>query len=282
MNQKSLNPLAATFFLVLLSAMAFAGWKAWEQAAAYEQTTLAIIDHLDTDERIESLKRRAMSWLSFGLYDAGDDEFARLSDLKTRQQAYKASIQIVTVAFFGLLAPLLAAAWWVRRDWGDVAYTMLAVAAIALVVGLTAPVLSVEASKDVPLLGHTVFQFESKGVLATILALKEADNTWLAVLLFVFSVLIPLLKTFLVGMTFFVRSHHWSLRGFHLSRHVGKWSMTDVFVVAVLVAFLAMDDQGMTHAEVQAGLWFFAAYVVLSLLATQLIGRLLEGREPGA
>ena len=52
---------------------------------------------------------------------------------------------------------------------------------------------------------------------------------------------------------------------------IGKWSMTDVFVVAVLLAFLALGDQGLTRAEVGPGLYFFAAYGVLSLVAGQMI-----------
>ena len=58
---------------------------------------------------------------------------------------------------------LLVAAWGVRRDAGDVAYAMLAAAVIALAVGLSAPILSVEASKSLPLLGETVFQFDHIG-----------------------------------------------------------------------------------------------------------------------
>lgn len=266
--------------VVLFAALAFTGWKAWEQAAAYEQTTLAIIERLDADARFETLTRRALEWLSFGLYEGEGDEIAQLNDLKSLQQAYRASVQIVTIAFFGLLPLLLGAAWAVRRDVGDLAYAMLAAAVIALAVGLSAPILSVEASKALPLLGETVLQFESKGVLATIESLAHAGNLWLAVLLFCFSVLIPLLKTLLVGLTFFARTHHWSLHGLRLSRHVGKWSMADVFVVAVLVAFLAANRGGVTRAEVQAGLYFFAAYVVLSLVATQIISYRLEGRRP--
>jgi uncharacterized paraquat-inducible protein A len=52
--------------------------------------------------------------------------------------------------------------------------------------------------------------------------------------------------------------------------------MADVFVVAILVAFFANSgENSLTHAEVQAGLWFFAVYVILSLLATQMLARLL-------
>ena len=273
---RSFSTTALLLVAMLFAALSFAAWKAWEQAAAYEQTTLAIIDRLDADARLETLARRALEWLSFGLYEGDGDQIAQLNDLKALQQAYRASVQIVTVAFFGLLPALLFAAWGVRRDIGDVAYAMLAAAMVALAVGLSAPILSVEASKSLPLLGDTVFQFESKGVLSTIVSLVDAGNVWLAVLLSCFSVLIPVFKTLLVGLTFFARTHHWSLRGLRLSRHVGKWSMADVFVVAILVAFFAANGNGITRAEVQAGLHFFAAYVVLSLVATQLIGHRLE------
>ena len=279
MTRSTPNTTALLLVALLLAALSLAGWKAWEQAAAYERTTLAIIDRLHADARLETLTRRALEWLSFGLYEGEGDAIAQLNDLKSLQQAYRGSVRILTTAFFGLIPALLIAAWGVRRDMGDVAYAMLAAAVIALAVGLSAPILSVEASKSLPLLGETVFQFQSKGVLSTIGTLAEAGNRWLAVLLFCFSVLIPVLKTLLVGLTFFARTHHWSLRGLRLSRHVGKWSMADVFVVAILVSFLSADGNGVTQAEVQAGLYFFAGYVVLSLAATHLIGRRLERAE---
>ena len=276
MSRHPVNRVAVLAVMILFAGLAFAGWKSWEQAEAYERTTLAIIDSLDADARLETLARQALEWLSFGLYGDDDDEIARLSDLKSLQQAYHASVRITTAVFFALIPFVLVSAWWVRRDTGDVAYAMLATAAVALAVGLSAPILSVEATKSLPLLGETVLQFESKGVMSTIVSLVDGGNLWLAMLLFCFSVLIPMLKTALVGVTFFARTHHWSLRGLRLSRHVGKWSMADVFVVAILIAFFATNGNGITRAEVQAGLYYFATYVVLSLLATQLIGHLLE------
>ena len=50
--------------------------------------------------------------------------------------------------------------------------------------------------------------------------------------------------------------------------------MTDVFVVAVLLAFLAARTEQLTDAKLGTGLYFFAAYGVLSLAAGQLMIRL--------
>lgn len=267
-----MSKAALVIALLLAAAIGLTAWKTWEQALAYEQTTLSIIQHLDTGTRLEQAVDQVLAWLSLGVYHGGEDRIARLNDLKQLQQAYRASVHILTGAFFALIPPWLFALWRVRRERQDLGYGLLVAAFMALLVGLTAPILSVEASKSLPLLGETVFQFESKGVLTTIGALWESGNLWLAVLLFVFSVAIPVFKTLIVALTFFAPGHQLSIHGLRLSKGMGKWSMADVFVVAILVAFFSTADNGLTQAEVQAGLYFFAGYVVLSLVATQLIG----------
>jgi uncharacterized paraquat-inducible protein A len=99
---------------------------------------------------------------------------------------------------------------------------------------------------------------------------------WLALLLLIFSVIAPLLKTALVGLTWWNYDHHLFRKGLNLSHHIGKWSMADVFVVAILVAYFANSGEDLTDAEVQVGLLFFVAYVLLSLLGAQLITRRLK------
>ncbi len=260
--------LPGLLFLLLI----WSGWKTWEQAHAYEQETLFIISQLEAEAQLESSSRKLLEILSFGLYDGYSDQVEILNQHKTLQAAYHLSVRVTTAIFFIISVVIAVTTWWVRRRLSDLGYATLTIAFIALLVGLTTPVLSLEASKELPVLGETVFQFQSKGVLSTIAALEQNGNLWLAIILFFFSVVIPVLKNLVAWLTLFSRTHHFSLRGLHISRHLGKWSMADVFVVAILVAFFSTSGEGgMTHAEVQAGLWFFAAYVVLSLVGTQLI-----------
>ena len=63
-------------------------------------------------------------------------------------------------------------------------------------------------------------------------------------------------------------------RCIELLHAVGKWSMADVFVVAVLVAFLAAGKDAYRSAHLGPGLYAFAAYCLLSMLAAQLARRL--------
>ncbi len=270
------KPLNELLLCLLLIGLVGCGWKTWEQATAYEQQTLAIIQQLQASNQLENSGRQLLEVLSFGLYDGYSQQLESLNQQKSLQTAYKTSVQQLTLLFLVMAALLLLFAWLRRRSLGDLGYAMLSVAVIALVVGLTTPILSVEVSKTLPVLGDTVLQFQSKGVITTVTSLWEHNNRWLALLLLLFSVILPLLKTAVAWLTLFSRTHHLSLRGLHLSHHIGKWSMADVFVVAILVAFFSNNAGGLTQAEIQAGLWFFALYVVLSLLGSQLISRQLK------
>jgi uncharacterized paraquat-inducible protein A len=56
----------------------------------------------------------------------------------------------------------------------------------------------------------------------------------------------------------------------------GKWSMADVFVVAVFLAFLAFSNMQVgipTESRVLIGLYFFLGYCLLSLLAGYWLSR---------
>jgi len=60
-----------------------------------------------------------------------------------------------------------------------------------------------------------------------------------------------------------------------LIKAIGRWSMTDVFVVAILLAFLTADTAQLTDATLGAGLYFFAGYGLLSIAA----GHMMVGYE---
>lgn len=258
--------------MLLFLLLSWCGWKVWQQAGAYESETLYIISQLEADTQLENSGRKLLESISFGFYEGYSEIIEKLNQHKTLQAAYHQSVRQLTALFLGLVAALLVVTWSLRRRIDDLGYAVISVAFIALIVGLTTPILSLQASKELPLLGETLFQFQSKGILSTILSLRDHGNGWLAALLFIFSVIIPAVKTIVAWLTLFSRTHHFSLHGLELSRHLGKWSMADVFVVAILVVFFSSSgEQGLTQAEVQAGLWFFATYVLLSLVGTQLI-----------
>ena len=59
---------------------------------------------------------------------------------------------------------------------------------------------------------------------------------------------------------------------------LGKWSMLDVFVVAVLIASVKLGS--IASIEIHYGLYVFAASVILMMVATHLIHRRLGATSP--
>ncbi len=148
---------------------------------------------------------------------------------------------------------------------------LLGVSLVFLLIGLTAPILTVAVQGEVPVLGPVVLSHEVKGILALVWKLLVGGSAPLGALLFLFSVLTPVAKLALSFLALGPVPDRWRRRALQLLHHLGKWSMTDVFVVAVLVAFLGLSPQRTTDAAVGIGLYFFAGYGLLSLVATQLL-----------
>ncbi|MEH6470801.1 MAG: paraquat-inducible protein A [Halopseudomonas sp.] len=122
--------------------------------------------------------------------------------------------------------------------------------------------------------------FENQFSLLSGLWLMLQEGRWLlALLIFGFSLLLPLLKiTVLIQVlrqsakegpasTALLRTLHWM----HL---YGKWSMLDVFVVAVLLASIKLG--AIAQVQIHSGLYAFAAAVLLTMLVTARVTYLTQ------
>ena len=65
---------------------------------------------------------------------------------------------------------------------------------------------------------------------------------------------------------------------------LSKWSMTDVFVIALIVSYLAgnadgqMGDMLKMKAELGIGFWFFTAYCIVAIASSQFVERIHKAR----
>ncbi|HSS63157.1 MAG TPA: paraquat-inducible protein A, partial [Gammaproteobacteria bacterium] len=165
-----------------------------------------------------------------------------------------------------------------RASLRELALHLIGVSAVFLLVGVVAPMLTVIAQTEVTLLGEVVFQYEYRSIIGTARHLASGGNLPVALPLFIFSVLVPvakLLLSFIALSGSAKRSKRLALRSI---RFIGKWSMTDVFVVAVLLAFLSTESKAFTDASLGPGLYFFAGYGLLSLIGGQVLIK-VEGGE---
>ncbi len=132
-----------------------------------------------------------------------------------------------------------------------------------------------------------VFQ-QTRSIVGSVGRLYEVGSPVPATLILLFSVVVPLAKTALVGWAVFVADGEKRRRTLATVETIAKWSMADVFVVALFIAYLAaMASQSAPAAgpplvaftaEFGAGFYWFAAYCLFSLASQQLTARVLATR----
>jgi paraquat-inducible protein A len=117
--------------------------------------------------------------------------------------------------------------------------------------------------------------------------LWSEDEAFLAVVIGTFSVLLPAVKLALALYLWFhaEAGSRRSRRTFALLETAGRWSMLDVFVVALLV--VAIRTSLIDDVTVHPGIYLFTAAIVLSLVVVQRMAVLArraiaEGANPEA
>lgn len=237
------------------------------------------LSRLETPEqKTDTLVKDWMQMLSLGLYRGASDKARARALIEQRAGYHRGRVDAASVSIAGLSASLLGVLGWrVHRRARDASRTLAlhlhGVAAICLLVGLVAPMLTIVAQREVALLGNVVLQFETKSILGTVRDLYVGGAIFIASLLSLFSVIIPVLKLLVSLLALLGPAGALRTVCMHFVRAIGKWSMTDVFVVAVLLAFLAGGQGGLTDARLGPGLYFFASYGLLSLCGGLLLAR---------
>lgn len=122
--------------------------------------------------------------------------------------------------------------------------------------------------------GKIYYQYQTKSILESIALLFRANNHVVAWALLLFSVILPLLKL-LFNLWMLVWPRFGQKKVFAaVVYYLSKWSMADVFVVAMFLTYLSlqnMGQQGVTvESQVSIGFYFFFAYVILSIASSIL------------
>lgn len=138
--------------------------------------------------------------------------------------------------------------------------------AITFGVGLFAPMMTLHK-------GLWIFKEETTySVLEGIQDLAAGGDGWVALLVFVFTIIFPVLKILLLTWSWLTKKHRHSGRIVAGVAMLGKWSMLDVFVVALLVCLVKVGD--LVTVQVRWGLVSFCLSVLLGLLASWLTTRI--------
>ena len=267
---KILNKTFFTFLvsMILILLLGFVSYKAYTHSVIY-----------DTEMTKQAEENKARKYMEAPIEDIVHLGFGKLRSFvfnnEEAKMAKERSIQIVKenkimmdqyLVYYFVFVVLLLFTYFFHVDEVFI-FTIITASLISWFVGILAPIMTIEVFKDLPLVGHTIFKYESKSIWATIKTLWDIDRYFIAVMVGLFSVVIPVIKTFAVYISIFYK------KSLKIMNFIGKWSMADVFIVALLLANLTLNTDEYTDAEMQMGLYFFTMYVIFSIIATYVAHR---------
>lgn len=134
--------------------------------------------------------------------------------------------------------------------------------------------------------GEVEVYTQTRSILGAVRNLYDVGSPVPATLILLFSVIVPLTKAFLVLFATFMQSSGQRQRVLEFVAAIGKWSMADVFVVALFITYLAAQATqtvpGQTgtaplmafDATFGPGFYWFTAYCLFSLASQQYTARL--------
>ena len=218
---------------------------------------------------------RALEWL--GKWSMQDVLVLALSIFFVKQQGLFDARSLAGLYFFSASVLLMMLAYaWLKNDgratplpqpartgyptpMRNLALSLLIIlATLSLALGVMLPAVSFT----------TVFVWTKQHSIATIIwALYSSQEVLLCLVIFAFSMLFPFLK--LLYLVTLVASpslpHAFRSRTLAAMEWVGRYSMTDVMVLALVVFYI--NASGYSEASVLPGTYFFAASAVLTMLA---------------
>jgi len=174
-------------------------------------------------------------------------------------------------------------------------------AGVVLVVGLTSPVIEVDArvkSVDFILLGeHVTFQnqvlfFQSKsisGIITTLLSQQKLEAITVGMLILLFIVLLPFIRLAAKGAHMFYKNNKVIN---YLAFEASKWDMADVMIVGMLMTYIGLNGilksqlanlnihtailttHTVNYTSLQPGYFIFMGYVIFELVLSYLLRRM--------
>jgi hypothetical protein len=130
---------------------------------------------------------------------------------------------------------------------------------------------------------------QTRSIIGSVRQLYDVGSPVPATLILLFSVIVPVTKAALVGWAMYMRHAAMRLRTLRFVEAIAKWSMADVFAVALFIVYLAAQATQQPPGAPEAappllkftadfgpGFYWFAAYCLFSLATQQYTVRLVR------
>ncbi len=125
---------------------------------------------------------------------------------------------------------------------------------------------------EIDITAHFVVDFnlfnEKRSVYSTLTALWDNGNFWPFLLIFLFGIIVPIIKSIAIYILLISKNPKPFWQKFVAA--ISKWAMADVFAISLFIAFLGAKAMQNTKAVLHSGFYWFSAYVLVSAVVGML------------
>ncbi len=272
--RKTINTLIV---ILILSAITFFSYKSYSSAKELERVNTSYYKaQTDISKLIKRRFSSILDKITMGMTKKSS-KTVNLNMLKAKRIVLKEKNKRYTI-YLAISATILLLLYFIL-DITTFSLTVALASLITLLYGIVTPILMIVIHKYVNYLGDIVLSFESKTIIETIEHLYHNANYPVAIVILLFSVIVPLLKTLSMIAVIIWKELHIAKKLVTIFKHLGKWSMLDVFVVSLLLVYLSAGSSENSYSEIESGLYIFLIYVILSIITSISVNRVLEGNS---
>lgn len=266
---KSLIARVAIFVLLVL--LIINGIQAYKYSQNYQSQISKLTHSMEIDSQIKSNIHNFISKISFGLYNNTNQK--NIIKLNQKQKIYKVQTQKYTF-YYAICLLLLVLMYFVLPPKEFIIAICLSLFG-TLFLGLFLPIMTIIIQKEINIIGNIVLSYESKSIIGSISKLYQ-NNKIVAFIILLFSIILPTFKIlYILLITIFSHNKYTQIM-IKTLKHIGKWSMADVFVVAILLVYLSMNGSQESDTNIEIGFYFFFMYVVGSMIVTLVSDKMLH------
>lgn len=278
---KKLTFLFVTMILVFVATSMFT-LRITKNLNRYLEKKMEVAELLDTRNRMGD----AWEWVPIDFLNPADEKMEKKFELETAANRYYGKAEKEGWIMAGIVLGFILLNYVVYRntDQKHQAYGLSLVfsALCFLYLGLNSPFLEIEAFMDdfaltadfgigeteLVIDGRVYALYQNKSVLELIKMLYLGGNIVVAILILFFSIIFPIVKLTSSIIVFLAPGAKYSQKAVAVIDKLGKWSMADVMVAAIFLAYFSFANMNVgveTGSSTLIGLHFFTAFVVFSI-----------------
>lgn len=250
----------------------------------YESKKMEVAEMLSVENRMGD----AWEWIPVDFLSPGDEKMEQKGELEERAKHFYSKAVVDGWILLAVVIVFLASITIIYRT-SSLYYHSVGVALVIasfcfLYLGLSSPFMEIEAYIDdfgvsmdlsfaqpeLGIEGRVYALYQMKSVAALIKFLYLGGNFFVAIVILFASVVFPLIKLFSSLVVFIWPGSKYSKEAIWVIGKLGKWSMADVMVASIFLAFFSFANMNVgveTGSSTLIGLYFYVAFVVFSIFS---------------